>query len=248
VVDDGSTDGMSDIAAALPGIRYLRNRRNIGYGGSLKRGIKAAKYETIVITDADGSYPTERIPDLVELLDESTDMVVGWRKGLDANIPIERRPAKWMVRQFAQKVAGYSIPDINSGLRVFRRQFIMDHESLFPSGFSFTTTLTLLVASSGGNVVYEPVDYYKREGKSKFRPIRDTWGMLTLIIRSVMLFNPLRVFTMIAMALIFAGGIFLLLSAILPVTYRATTTILVSAGVQFLGMGLLADLINRRSR
>lgn len=248
VVDDKSTDGTSEIAAGLAGIRLLQNRRNLGYGASLKRGIKAAKHEIIVITDADGSYPAARIPELVDLLDDNTDMVVGWRNGTEAKIPLERRPAKWMVRQFAQKVAGYSIPDINSGLRVFRRRFILDHESLFPSGFSFTTTLTLLVASSGGNVIYEPVEYYRREGRSKFRPIRDTWGMLTLIVRSVMLFNPLRVFTMIAMALIFAGAVFLVLSMLLPVTYRATTTILVSTGVQFLGMGLLADLINRRSR
>lgn len=249
IVDDGSTDRTADIVKSLSGVKLLRNIRNRGYGASLKRGIQAAGYDIIAITDADGTYPGERISELVSLLSDDVDMVVGWRKGFAAKIPLVRRPAKWVIKKVTEFLAGYSIPDLNSGLRVFRKKTVIDNEYVLPAGFSFTTTITLLIASGGGNILYEPISYKHRSGSSKFHPIKDTWGMITLIIRSILLFNPLRVFVPISMLFFLSAIIILAVSLIwMERIPDGTITILTVAGFQILVMGLLADLINRRFR
>jgi glycosyltransferase involved in cell wall biosynthesis len=247
VIDDGSKDKTAEVAQSIPGIHFLQNRVNIGYGATLKRGIRAAAHEMIAITDADGTYPNERIPGLAGMLTEDVDMVVGWRKGSKVKIPLMRRPVKWVIKRFAESLAGYAIPDINSGLRIFRKQTVVDNENVLPQGFSFTATITLLIASGGGNIVYEPIDYHARTGDSKFHPIKDTWGMISLIVRSVLLFDPLRVFVPVALAcFMVAVGVFIASLLWLPGLWDATIIIFITTGFHFLGMGLLADLINRR--
>ena len=247
VVDDGSIDSTAEIINSLPGVKLLRNIHNRGYGTSLKRGIRAATYDNIAITDADGTYPGDRIPELASLLTDDVDMVVGWRKGFSAKIPFIRRPAKWVIKRIAETLAGYSIPDLNSGLRIFRKQTVLDNEHVLPAGFSFTTTITLLIASGGGSILYEPIFYSRRSGHSKFHPVKDTWGMITLIVRSILLFNPLRVFVPISMIFFLSAFIVLVIS--LQWMERipdGTITVLTVTGFQILVMGLLADLINRR--
>lgn len=249
VVDDGSTDGTNEVAEGLEGIRLLQNSYNMGYGASLKRGIQLARYDVIVITDADGTYPNERIPDLVEKLVEGTHMVVGWRKGKKAHQPLHRKFAKWVIKSFASMLVRDPIPDLNSGLRCFPKYLAVRNEGILPSGFSFTTTITLLIISNGGHIVYVPIDYHPRKGSSKFRPVRDVIAMVGLIVRSTLLFNPLRVFVPIATAFISASALILIL-ALVGVFERipdATIIILLVTGVQVLCIGLLADLINRRS-
>lgn len=249
VVDDGSTDGTKEVAEGLEGIRLITNSYNMGYGASLKRGIQVAQYDVIVITDADGTYPNERIPDLVEKLVEGTHMVVGWRKGKNAPQPFHRKLAKWIIKTFASILVRDPIPDLNSGLRCFPKYLAVRHERILPSGFSFTTTITLLIISNGGHIVYEPIDYRPRQGSSKFHPIKDVIAMVGLIVRSTLLFNPLRIFVPIAAVFISASALILIL-ALIGVFERipdATIVVLLVTGVQILFIGLLADLINRRS-
>ena len=247
VIDDGSKDGTAEVGKSIPEILFLQNRVNLGYGATLKRGIRAAAHEVIAITDADGTYPNERIPELAKLLTDEVDMVVGWRKGSNVKIPLTRRPVKWVIKRFAESLAGYAIPDINSGLRVFRKKTVSDNENVLPAGFSFTATITLLIASGGGNIVFEPIDYHTRTGTSKFHPIKDTWGMISLIVRSVLLFDPLRVFVPVALTcFLIAIGFFVGSLLWLPGLWDATIIIFLTTGFHFLGMGLLADLINRR--
>lgn len=248
IVDDGSTDGTAAVAAEIAGVRVLRNNRNRGYGASLKRGIDAAKFPVVAITDADGTYPGDAIPSLVEMLTDDVDMVVGWRKGYAAKIPLIRRPAKWVMRKFAESMAASPIPDLNSGLRVFRRDRAQRYRATLPEGFSFTTTITLLVLSEGGAIVYEPIGYRRREGASKFRPVRDAVNMAGLIVRSILLFNPLRVFAPIALGFLGLAAFVLLFSyMVLGRILDATVVILFVTGIHFLFLGFLADLINRRS-
>lgn len=160
VVDDGSSDRTGQRSEAA-GARVLSLPENRGYGAALKAGIGRAKYEIIVITDADGTYPAESIPVLLHDLGEY-DMVVGARVGESVAIPLIRRPAKWFLRRLAGYLAGRHIPDLNSGLRVIRKSLVKRFEHLLPSGFSFTTTLTLASLCSGSLVRYSPIDYHKR--------------------------------------------------------------------------------------
>ena len=119
VVDDGSEDNTAEIAESA-GVRLVRHGENRGYGAALKTGIRRATYQLIAITDADGTYPNERIPDLLSYAGDH-DMVVGARTGDAARIPLIRRPAKWVLAKLANYLAEMRIPDLNSGLRVFRK-------------------------------------------------------------------------------------------------------------------------------
>ena len=123
VVDDGSTDQTAPVAESS-GARVVRHSRNRGYGAALKSGIRAARYERIVICDADGTYPINRVPEMMAKL-ESADMIVGARVGQNVNIPIMRRPGKWLLRRLAEYITGQPIDDLNSGLRAFRRSLVI---------------------------------------------------------------------------------------------------------------------------
>lgn len=191
VVDDGSSDGTSG-AAREAGARVVRNPRTLGYGAALKRGIDEARGSWLLIIDADGTYPAEAIPSLLSRTEES-HMVVGARRGDDLHVSWTRRPAKWFLRRLASYLAGVPIDDLNSGLRLIRTDLVERYRHLLPNGFSFTTTITLAAACHGHPVVYVPIDYRKRLGDSKLRPWH-AWDLLTLVPRTIVFFNPWRVF------------------------------------------------------
>ena len=165
VVDDGSTDDTGAIALAA-GARVLRHRGNRGYGAALKTGILAASHDTVAITDADGTYPCRYLPKMLDEL-ERADMVVGARTGENVHIPLVRRPAKWALRQLANYVTSTRIPDINSGLRVFRRPTVLQYFPILPDQFSWTTTITIALLCDRYVIEYVPIDYRERTGKSK---------------------------------------------------------------------------------
>lgn len=206
VVDDGSTDDTAT-AAASTGVRVIRNIRNVGYGASLKRGIGASGHEWILITDADGTYPAEAIPTMLAHVadpDLGVDMVTGARVGREVHIQTARRPAKWFLNRLASYLAGQHLPDLNSGLRLMRRSVVERYLNLLPNGFSFTTTITLACACNGHPVVFVPIDYHARLGSSKIRP-RHAFDFALLIVRTIVFFNPLKVFVPIGMVLALAG-------------------------------------------
>lgn len=246
VVDDGSTDGTA-AAVEKAGVQVVRHRANRGYGASLKTGIRAARSETIVITDADGTYPNERIPELVRTMADF-DMVVGARTGATVQIPLVRRPAKWALNRLANYLSETNIPDLNSGLRVFRRDEVSKFFDILPSGFSFTTTITLAYHVNDRFVTYVPIDYHHRQGSSKIRPIQDTLNFLALIVRTILYFRPLKIF------LPLAGTLFLAALAVLfyswyftPKVMDASVSIILMSSFQMAAIGLLADLIDKRS-
>jgi glycosyltransferase involved in cell wall biosynthesis len=202
VVDDGSEDQTAQLAREA-GAEVLSQPVNRGYGASLKFGIRNASYDRIVIIDADGTYPVSAIPELVAGLDDY-EMVVGARIGANTNIPLVRRPAKWFLQRLASYLAGFRIPDLNSGLRAMRRDLVSRYTHLLPSGFSFTTTITLAALCRDHLVKYETIDYHARVGKSKIRPYH-AFEFMILILRTIVYFNPLKVFMPIGAVLIFTG-------------------------------------------
>jgi glycosyltransferase involved in cell wall biosynthesis len=246
VVDDGSSDCTVDVASAT-GSKIIRHPENRGYGASLKTGIRYAKYDLIAITDADGTYPNERIPELVAEI-EYYDMVVGARTGDQVEIPLARKPAKWILNQLANWLAGTKIPDLNSGLRVFRREVAQQFTRILPDGFSFTTTITLAMLERGYRVKYVPIDYRRRAGRSKIRPIRDTLNILQLILRTTMYFAPLKIFLPIAIFLALLGAAIMVYSSIaLGRLMDVTVVVTLLAALQMAMTGLLADLVDKRS-
>lgn len=208
VVDDGSSD-QTAVEADSTGALVLRRVKNRGYGAALKLGIQRASYDWILITDADGTYPVEAIPALLAAADRN-EMVVGARIGESVHIPLIRRPAKWVLTRLASYLAGRNLPDINSGLRLMRRSLVERYLMLLPDGFSFTTTITLSATCNGHAVEYIPIDYHARLGESKIRP-RHAYDFALLILRTIVFFNPLKVFL--------PAGALLLLAAVGKFTY-----------------------------
>jgi glycosyltransferase involved in cell wall biosynthesis len=249
VVNDCSTDrtGEEVASSGLP-IVLIDHNENLGYGASLKTGIKNSKNDLIVITDADGTYPNKHIPNLVRTLEEGKfDMVVGARTGENVAIPLVRKPAKWFIGKLANYLSGEKIPDLNSGLRVMRKNLVLKHLRILPNGFSFTTTITLAMLTNGNLVEYVSVDYFKRQGKSKIRPIRDTINFFQLIIRTTLYFKPLKIFLPLSFALALLGLVVLIVSHIY--TKKAmdvTFGIMIMTAVMVAAIGLLADLIDKR--
>jgi glycosyltransferase involved in cell wall biosynthesis len=204
VVDDGSDDGTAQAAIAVgDGTQVLRHRSNRGYGSALKSGILASHFDWILITDADGTYPTSAIPELLEAA-AGNDMVVGARTGESVSIPLERRLPKAFLRALASYLAGRKLPDINSGLRLMRKELVERYAHLLPSGFSFTTTITLSAACNDHAVEYVPINYHARVGKSKIRA-HHTYDFLILILRTIVFFNPLKIFIPLGAILALAG-------------------------------------------
>lgn len=202
VVDDGSHDHTATEADGT-GARVLRRRRNRGYGAALKLGIRQAKHDYILITDADGTYPVEAIPGMLAAADRNA-MVVGARIGETVKIPLIRRPAKAFIRWLASYLSGQFIPDLNSGLRLMRRDLVARYEHLLPDGFSFTTTITLAAICNGHGVEYQPINYMARLGESKIRP-RHAYDFTLLVLRVIVYFNPLKVFIPLGASLALAG-------------------------------------------
>lgn len=253
-VNDGSTDGTAaKLAAAeaqFPELRVVTHERNRGYGAALKTGFRAAANEIVVITDADGTYPEDRIRDLLDRVDDGAEMAVGARRGEDVHIPLIRRPAKAALRHLAGFLAGNRIPDLNSGLRAFRRELVMTYLPILPQGFSFTTTITLASMTNGHRVDYIDINYAHRAGNSKIKPIRDTAFFIALIIRTVMYFNPLKVFYPAALMVgaLFLGALCYDFFWVAEPNLSDKSVLLFVAFIQVLSVGLLADLIEKKSR
>lgn len=247
VIDDGSTDNTALVAESRNGVRLIRHDSNRGYGSALKTGIRQAKHDFILIADADGTYPIEAIPALLECLDES-DMVVGARTGQHIRIPLARRPAKWLLNRLANYLARREIPDLNSGLRVFRRELAERFFPLFPDGFSFTITITLAALTNDYRVRFVPVNYYKRTGQSSIRPSRDFFGFLGLIVRMTVYFNPLRIFLPVSTFLFLIGMVKGAVDVYLHNSVGVGTGMMILVALLILCLGLLADLVIRRTR
>ncbi len=248
IINDGSRDRSKEILENISGIKLINHPYNLGYGASLKTGIKASKGDYILITDADGTYPIEDIPKLLKYISKY-DMVVGARIGKDVNIPLLRRPAKFILSAIANFLSKRHIPDLNSGFRIFKKELALRFFHLFPSSFSFTTTLTLAALTNDYTVKYIKVNYRKRKGKSSIKPIQDFLNFAGLIFRISVFFNPLKIFAPLSMASVFAGVatiLYFLIKTNFQEKLSLTGVLLVILGIQILLLGVIADLIVKR--
>lgn len=250
-VDDGSTDGTLELleeeARRHREIHVLTHRRTHGYGAALKSGLRSARGELVAITDADGTYPIGQLPKLVEACAEQ-DMVVGARTGTNVHYPWIRRIPKILLKHWAQWLTRRSIPDINSGLRVFRRSVAERFLPLLPDGFSFTLTITLCMLRNDYRVDFLPIDYAPRIGRSKIRPIADTATFFSLVLRTGMYFAPLRALAPLValLTMIFLGSLAYDVWVLQNLTDKTVLLFLFAMNTSLLA--LLGDMIDKRSR
>jgi glycosyltransferase involved in cell wall biosynthesis len=245
VIDDGSSDGTSERAAAA-GARVIRHPHNVGYGRSLKDGILAARYDTIAISDADGTYPLEDLPALFEMKNAGFDMVVGARTGPHYHESIVKSPLRWVLRLIVEWTAGRRIPDINSGLRVFSRDITLTYFDRLCDTFSFTTSLTLAYMMNSRFVAYREIDYKKRIGHTRVRLFRDALRTLQFITEAAVYYNPLKIFSLFALLCLIAATFSITIGLI---THFATLFMLgagaILAGIIVLSLGFVCVLLKQ---
>jgi glycosyltransferase involved in cell wall biosynthesis len=247
-VDDGSTDGTSEILDRLRQrisvLRVFRNDTNAGYGAALKLGIQRARGELIAITDADGTYPNRRIPELSAMC-ANADMVVGARIGSVAGSKIRSFP-KFFLTRYAQWLTRRRIPDLNSGLRVFRASVVRKFVGFLPDSFSFTSTLTIGMLINNYRVEFEPIKHAPRIGKSKIAPLRDTLRFAQLIFRTGLYFAPLRAFSPLILASWLGFFLAFAYDTLVRGNLADKTVLLFVLATNLTVLSLLADLIDKR--
>ncbi len=248
VVDDGSNDGSETDLPAIPGIRLIRHSQNRGAGAARRTGTTAARGRVVVWTDVDMTYPNDEIPMLVKELD-GFDHVVGARRTEEGTRRFVRVPAKWFIRKLASYLVETDIPDLNSGLRAFRRDVAMQYVHHLPAGFSCVTTLTMSFLANGYQVKYVPIDYFPRAGTSKFHWWRDTKRYLLQVVRMTLSYNPLKVFLPLGAVLLLVG-LGKLVYDLVDADFRVAinTLLILLAALQAITVGLLADLVVRATK
>ena len=254
-VNDGSTDGCEQVLNALTkehhsdDLLVVHHKRNQGYGAALKTGIRRSQSDYICITDADGTYPNDRIPDLIEQISsKELDMVVGARIGPNVEYSKIRSIPKMILVPWVSFLCGTEVPDMNSGLRIFRRDRSLDFLKLLPDGFSFTTTITICLLRNRYAVEFTPISYARRIGKSHIKPIQDTLRFTQLILRTGMYFAPLRLLSPLIVALATLFSISSLYDLTILNNLTDKTVLLGFASLNVFMFALLADMIDKRSR
>ncbi len=249
VLDDGSTDDTAERARAARAT-VVTHPVNLGQGAAIKMGISRARGTYVALIDGDGSYPAEDMPKLVQLaLEAGYEQVIGDRQSEAGSLAPLRAVVKRMLRRFAAFLSGQAVGDLNSGMRVVEREAALRYAPLLPDGFSNSTTLTLATLSHRGRIAFVPITYSRRDGKSKFRPVGDTYNMALAIVRMVVYVDPLRVLLPPAALLVLLGGAKAIADAARYDWHiTASAVLLVMTGVQIGVLALIADLIVRRTR
>ena len=236
VVDDGSTDDTATRAQATLA-RGISHPTNKGYGNALLTGVRNAAHPWIAITDADGTYPVDELPRMLdEAVARDLDMLVGARQGRHYESSIAKRWARAFFKRFTEFVVGQPIPDVNSGLRIIRRDLIAQCAPALSGGFSFTTSITIIAFQTGHHVAYRPVEYFARNGKSHVRYRRDTLRALQIIVMTIVLFNPIKLY--LAQVMAAAGFTLLTVIAALLIPGQFPALLLLSLGFYCANIGM----------
>lgn len=246
VIDDHSGDKTAEAARAA-GATVVTHPVNRGYGASLTTGLKKAKHPHVLIIDADGTYPVNEIRKLLPYVDDF-DMVVGARQGKHFHGSPVKRLSRILFHALIEYVTGDDVPDVNSGLRIFKKDVVMQFENDFCAGFSFTTTITIVLLCNLHLIQFVPIEYHSRVGsKSKVRYLRDTARTFQIVLQTISYYIPLKAFLPFAALALLLSGVFALFYLFGEQTtfYGLASVLSFLSSMLFLGLGLIAYSIVR---
>lgn len=244
VVDDGSSDGTGERAAAFPGVRVVTHPFNRGYGAALKTGMARATREYVAWFDADGEHRVDCLMEMVARLEAERLVAVIGQRTNPGRSPL-RRFGKLAIRMVARSLGVKTGSDFNCGLRVFRRTMILPYRSLLPDGFSASMTSTMVMLARRYPVAFHPVEVDPRIGTSKVA-LLDGFSSLMLVLRTITLFAPLRFFLGTGAILFAVGFVYgLVMAMIMGLGLPAAALLLLNAGMLLGMLGLIADQISQ---
>ena len=242
VIDDGSTDRTAETVQRFEGVKLVSHSTNRGYGAALKTGIRVATGDILITLDADGQHDPAGIPDLLSAL-EGFDMASGARQQL-IHSPMWRMPGKWAIHLLANWLSSRRIPDLNCGLRAFRKDIVSKYAHLCPNGFSFSTTITLVLINRGYAVTFVPVNVQRRQGTARSTVSLATgFGTILLILRLMTLLNPMRVFLPISLLLLLSGATWGMRYVLLGQGLSIGALLLILSSLLLFGFALIADQV-----
>jgi glycosyltransferase involved in cell wall biosynthesis len=241
VVDDGSSDDTGARAAGA-GARVIRHPYNKGNGASVKTGIRSASGAFILILDADGQHRPADAVRLIAKLDEY-DLVVGARSSA-TQAGSTRRVGNAVLNGLASYLTERHIPDLTSGFRAARREYLLEFLHLLPNGFSTPTTTTLAFIKAGYSVWFEPIDAAAREGASKIRLGADGLQFFVILLKVITIFSPMRVFLPLSAASFAVGGAYAAWTIFTQSHVTNSSVLLILLSVIIFLVGLVSEQIS----
>jgi dolichol-phosphate mannosyltransferase len=256
-VDDGSTDGslkiLREIAAVDPRVRVVALRRNYGQTAAMAAGIDAASGRVLIPMDADLQNDPVDIQRLLQKLDEGYDVVSGWRKNRQDKM-VTRKIPSMLANRLISWIGGVPLHDYGCSLKAYRRESLQDVR-LYGEMHRF---IPIYASWAGARVTEIPVKHHARTmGKSKYglsRTLKVVFDLMTIKFMASYQTKPIYVFGMFGM-LAFAISLLAGLYAVfLKIIHKADfvqtplpilAIVMFAVGVQFLLMGLLAEMLVR---
>lgn len=246
VINDGSSDNSLEVIKKYP-VKVYSHNANKGYGAALKTGIRKAHGDRIIILDSDGQHDPAEIPHFASLLDEY-EMVIGTRD-IDSFQVRTRQIGKRLIRWIGEYMVDQKLPDYNSGYRGFNKELIKGMLHIMPNGFSFSTTSTLAFLKEGYSIGTIPIRVRERVGRSSnVKFFRDGAKTLMLILRIIMLFNPLKIFFPASFFITAAGIVYGIYGYVIAERFSNGAIVLTILGMFLFFIGLVADQISIMNR
>jgi len=256
-VDDGSTDGslkvLREIARRDPRVRVVALKRNYGQTAAMAAGIDAAQGQVLIPMDADLQNDPIDIVRLLEKLDEGYDVVSGWRKNRQDKV-VTRKIPSMLANRLISFIGGVPLHDYGCTLKAYRLESLSSVR-LYGEMHRF---IPILASWEGARVAEIPVAHHPRTmGKSKYglsRTFKVVFDLMTIKFMASYQTKPIYIFGtfgMIAIALSLIAGIWATVLKIFEgVSFILTplpviTVVMLAIGVQFLLMGLLAEMLVR---
>ena len=256
-VDDGSTDGslkiLRQIAEVDARVRVVALRRNYGQTAAMAAGIDAASGKVLIPMDADLQNDPADIIRLLEKLDEGYDVVSGWRKNRKDKM-ITRKIPSMLANRLISWIGGVPLHDYGCSLKAYRRESLQDVR-LYGEMHRF---IPIYASWDGARVTEIPVEHHPRTmGKSKYglsRTLKVVYDLMTIKFMASYQTKPIYVFGSFGMLAFLISLLAGLYAVFLKIFHKADfvqtplpvlTIVLFAVGVQFLLMGLLAEMLVR---
>jgi glycosyltransferase involved in cell wall biosynthesis len=241
VVDDGSTDGTGERAAAA-GAVVVRHPYNKGNGAAVKSGIRRATGAHLLIVDGDGQHRPVDAARLVSRLGEY-ELVVGARSP-STQATAARRLGNAALNWLASYLTERPVPDLTSGFRAARRECLLEFIHLMPNGFSTPTTTTLAFMKAGYSVRFEPIDAEQRTGQSKIKLASDGAKFFLILLKIITIFSPLKIFVPVAAVTFAVGSLYGLWTIWHESHVTNSSVLLITLSVIIFLVGLVSEQIS----